>query len=73
MNGANIQARNMENDSVPLHDAASRGHKDVVRELLSLNAPARPRNKDKLTPAQLARINGYDDCAEMLGKSVLLF
>ncbi|CAG9855427.1 unnamed protein product [Phyllotreta striolata] len=63
---ANVQARNTETGSVPLHEAASRGHKEVVKELLSLNAPARPRNKENKTPAQLARSNNYNECADIL-------
>ncbi|XP_072401763.1 tyrosine-protein kinase Shark [Diabrotica undecimpunctata] len=63
---ANIQARNTETGAVPLHEAASQGHKTVVKELLSLNAPARPRNNDSMTPAQLARLNNHPDCAEIL-------
>lgn len=65
---ANIQARNTENGDVPLHDAASRGHKEVVKELLSLNAPVNPRNNENLVPAQLARANNFVECAEILGK-----
>lgn len=68
LGNANIQARNTETGSVPLHEAASRGHKEVVKELLSLNAPARPRNKENKTPAQLARSNNHNDCAEILGR-----
>lgn len=66
--GANIQARNTENGCVPLHDAASRGHIEVVKELLCLNAPAKARNKNKLLPSQLARANGYIECAQILGR-----
>lgn len=64
---ANIQARNTENGNVPLHDAASRGYKEVVKELLSLNAPVNPRNNQNLVPAQLARANNFIECAEILG------
>ncbi|XP_018327039.1 tyrosine-protein kinase Shark [Agrilus planipennis] len=63
---ANIQARNTENGWVPLHEAASRGHKDVVKELLSLNAPVLPRTNDEHLPFQLARENGHTQCAEIL-------
>nr|XP_023011700.1 tyrosine-protein kinase shark [Leptinotarsa decemlineata] len=68
LGGANIQARNTETGTVPLHEAANRGHKEVVKELLSLNAPARPRNKNNLIPAQLARMNKHLDCADILDK-----
>ncbi|XP_018576100.1 tyrosine-protein kinase shark isoform X2 [Anoplophora glabripennis] len=64
--GANVQARNTESGAVPLHEAASRGHKEVINELLSLNAPVRPRNKDNQTPAQLARLKNHIECAEIL-------
>lgn len=66
--GANIQARHTESGEVPLHIAAAFGHKTVIKELLSLNAPVRPRNKDNLIPAQLARRNNHTDCVEMLEK-----
>lgn len=68
LGSANIQARNTETGDVPLHDAASRGHKEVVKELLSLNAPVNPRNNDNLVPAQLARANNFIECAEILGE-----
>ncbi|KAJ8976560.1 hypothetical protein NQ317_014213 [Molorchus minor] len=64
--GADIQARHTESGAVPLHEAASRGHKEIVKELLSLNAPVRPRNKDNHVPSQLARMNNHIECAEIL-------
>lgn len=63
---ANIQSRNTETGSVPLHEAASRGHKEVVKELLSLNAPVNPRDKNNQLPSHLARKNGFIECAEIL-------
>lgn len=36
--------------------------------MLSLNAPVNPRNNDNLVPAQLARMNGFMECAEILEK-----
>lgn len=65
---ANIQARSTENEHVPLHEAASHGHKDVVQELLRLNAPVNPRTKDSYVPSELAKTNGHLECAEILGK-----
>lgn len=65
---ANIQRRSTENEHVPLHVAASYGHKDVVKELLSLNAPVNPRTMEGLLPSKLARANGHIECAEILEK-----
>nr|CAI5828820.1 unnamed protein product [Callosobruchus analis] len=64
--GANVQARHTDSGRVPLHEAAERGHIDIVKELISLSAPTRPRNKDDATPAQLARMNNHIECAEIL-------
>ncbi|XP_065166490.1 tyrosine-protein kinase Shark-like [Atheta coriaria] len=63
---ANIQARNTENDWVPLHEAANAGHKKIIQELLSLNAPVRPRTKNNELPIDLARTNGHFDCVAIL-------
>ncbi|KRT79627.1 Ankyrin repeat-containing protein [Oryctes borbonicus] len=63
---ANIQARNTENGWVPLHEAASRGHKEVVKQLLSLNGPVNPRTKKNFLPSQLARLNNHHECAIIL-------
>lgn len=66
MGGANIQIRHTETGHVPLHEAASNGHVDVVTVLLSLNAPANPRTVNDETPADLAQLNGFIHCARML-------
>jgi hypothetical protein len=58
---------------VGLHEAASRGHLEVVELLLSLNAPARPRTVLNETPEQLAEANGHFQCAYKLSKSVHIF
>ncbi|XP_046384300.1 tyrosine-protein kinase Shark isoform X2 [Ischnura elegans] len=68
MGGANVQVRNTETGWVPLHEAAYRGHVEVVRALLALDAPAHPRTPggvDK-TPADLAAEGGFTECEEIL-------
>ncbi|CAH1960669.1 unnamed protein product [Acanthoscelides obtectus] len=64
--GANVQARHTDSGRVPLHEAAERGYIEIVTELISVGAPIRPRNKDDATPGQLARMNGYIECAEII-------
>ncbi|ERF71516.1 hypothetical protein EPUS_00505 [Endocarpon pusillum Z07020] len=49
----------------PLHDAARAGHKDVCSLLLRKGADAN-YIIDNVTPAQAARVNGFDDVANML-------
>lgn len=66
MGEANIQIRHTETGQVPLHEAAANGHVDVINVLLSLNAPAHPRTVDNQTPADLAQMNGFLQCAKML-------
>ncbi|XP_039294845.1 tyrosine-protein kinase Shark [Nilaparvata lugens] len=68
--GANVQIRNTQTNWVPLHEAASRGYTEVVKTLISLCAPLRPRTTDKETPACLAERNGYLDCAKILDNFV---
>lgn len=64
--GANVQIRNTNTGWVSLHEAASRGHKEIVEFLLSVGAPNRPRTlKDEL-PHVLAEGNGYFQCAHLL-------
>lgn len=54
---------------VPLHEAACRGHKEVVQVLLSLQAPLLPRTVSNQTPYDLALQNGHDSLANLLGES----
>ncbi|KAF7504888.1 hypothetical protein GJ744_001609 [Endocarpon pusillum] len=49
----------------PLHDAAGAGHKDVCLLLLQKGANAN-YIIDNVTPAEAARVNGFDDVANML-------
>ncbi|XP_030748322.1 tyrosine-protein kinase Shark [Sitophilus oryzae] len=63
---ANIQARNTNSGEVPLHVAASKGHKEVIKELLSLNAPVHPRTKDGNLPIDLARKHDHEECVILL-------
>ncbi|XP_043482946.1 tyrosine-protein kinase Shark [Leptopilina heterotoma] len=66
LGGANVQARHTETGMVPLHEAASRGHKDVIEVLLSLNAPVNPRTLADDVPADLAKRNGHSECEKFL-------
>ncbi|KAF7287415.1 hypothetical protein GWI33_001389 [Rhynchophorus ferrugineus] len=63
---ANIQARNTDSGVVPLHVAASNGHKEVIKELLSLNAPVFPRTKEGYLPIELAKKNKHEECVMIL-------
>ncbi|XP_059483949.1 tyrosine-protein kinase Shark [Neocloeon triangulifer] len=67
---ANVQVRHPDTGWVPMHDAASRGHLDVVKELLALNAPARPRSNAGETPAELAAAAGHPRCEVLLKEFV---
>ncbi|XP_043274492.1 tyrosine-protein kinase Shark [Venturia canescens] len=64
--GANVQARHTETGMVPLHEAASAGHKEVIQVLLSMNAPVKPRTLADDIPADLARRNGHTECLKLL-------
>ncbi|KAJ8681018.1 hypothetical protein QAD02_016805 [Eretmocerus hayati] len=64
--GANIQARHTETGMVPLHEAASRGHLEVIQILLSANAPVNPRTLSDDVPADLAKRNGHIECEKIL-------
>ena len=48
-----------------LHAAVFSGNKDVVKLLLDAKCPA-PKDKDKISPAAMARAKGYADCAALL-------
>lgn len=54
---------------VPLHEAALKGHKQVIQILLSINAPVNPRTSADDTPADLAKRNGHTDCERVLRKN----
>lgn len=70
--GANIQLRNSSTGWVALHEASSRGHKDIVSLLLSMNAPSRPRTFNDLLPADLAHSNGHTEVERMLNEFIPL-
>lgn len=66
-----IDARNILNGRVPLHEAASTGNLEVVKKLLELGVPHLPRSIEGETPAQLARDGNHTATVEFLGN--LLF
>lgn len=55
---------------VPLHEAALKGHKQVIQILLSMNAPVNPRTSADDTPADLAKRNGHADCERVLRRNI---
>ncbi|XP_011302292.1 tyrosine-protein kinase shark isoform X2 [Fopius arisanus] len=66
LGGANVQARHTETGMVPLHEAASAGQREVIKVLLSMNAPVHPRTLADDTPENLARRNGHTECIKLL-------
>uniref|UniRef100_A0A1B6K422 SH2 domain-containing protein n=2 Tax=Homalodisca liturata TaxID=320908 RepID=A0A1B6K422_9HEMI len=68
---ANVQIRNPSTGCVPLHEAASRGHKEVVQALLSMKAPLLPRTAANQTPYDLALQNGFESLAQLLSSHKL--
>ncbi|KAL4716904.1 hypothetical protein ACJJTC_012715 [Scirpophaga incertulas] len=63
---ANYQMRHAPTGTVPLHDAAQRGHIECIKVLLKLKAPAHPRTIAKDTPADLAKHYGHTECYQLL-------
>lgn len=56
---------------MPLHEAASRGHCEVVQMLLKLQAPLLPRTASNQTPYDLAFQNNHHSLAQLLSKIFL--
>lgn len=65
----NPNARDFQGDT-PLHDAARFGHLAVVEILVASGADVSLKNRDGKTPAQLARGNGHNITARLLGGKV---
>ena len=53
----------------PLHKAARRGHKDVVKQLLEKGADPNATNMLGMTPLHWAAMSGQEDIAEELVES----
>lgn len=66
---AAIQERSFGEGYVALHIAAMRGHTDCVELLLKAGAPPHPRTADGDTPKDLAKDNGHNDLAAILGET----
>ncbi|CAF0796674.1 unnamed protein product [Brachionus calyciflorus] len=63
---ANPMERNMTNNWVPLHEAASRDHYTCVNALLNYGLPDKPRTSDNQTPLDLAIECGHKRTAQIL-------
>lgn len=62
--GARVQEKS--DGETALHAAASAGHVEVCQWLLQQGADKRDTNKAGMTPAALARSNGWTDCCNSL-------
>ncbi|XP_055903201.1 tyrosine-protein kinase Shark [Eupeodes corollae] len=63
---ANIQVRNISTGYVPLHDAASHGNLDAVKELIAAHAPHLPRTESGEFPIDLAKEMNRTEVVEFL-------
>lgn len=59
-----------QNGFTPLHEAALRGHAELVRLLLRNHADPSARNSEGCTPADLARQHGHAEVLEVLELAV---
>jgi uncharacterized protein len=65
--GADVDATGERGDT-PLHHAVGQGHIAVVKALLEYGASRNKRNDLAMTALDLAKLNGRNDIAELLGK-----
>lgn len=64
--GANVQARNKDTGWVPMHEAASNGNLDAIKELLKHRVPHMPRTGYGELPTDLAKDNGHTAVLDFL-------
>jgi ankyrin repeat protein len=64
--GADVDATG-ERDYTPLHHAVAQGHIAVVKALLEYGASRNKRNDIAMTALDLAKLNGRNEIAELLG------
>ena len=65
--GADLESKTSQNDNrTALHEAASRGHTDVVQFLLSAGAKKDAKTKSKSTPLHEAALEGSTEVARLL-------
>lgn len=64
---ASPQIRHRLTGMVPLHEAAIRGHLECVKIMMAMSVTPLSRTKEDQTPADLARKNGFYQCARRLG------
>ena len=63
--GEDVNAANAEGDT-PLHEAASNGHKDILKILLQAGASVNAANAEGDTPLHSAVNNGHKDILKIL-------
>ena len=65
--GADVNAKDKDGDT-PLHDAAFRGHKEMVELLLANGADVMARDNSGLTPLHEAHRRRHKEIVELLRK-----
>ena len=63
---ANVEDRGMKGDCTPLMEAASAGHTEIVKLLLSHNAEVNAQSSSGNTPLMYACAGGHEDVVQML-------
>ena len=63
---ANVEDRGMKGDCTPLMEAASAGHNEIVKLLLSHNAEVNAQSSSGNTPLMYACAGGHEDVVQML-------
>ena len=68
--GADLESPETDSGATPLHVAAGWGRVDVVRFLLAQGANPKSKNKQGLTPEQVAAASQQQDVVKLLSTTV---